>query len=160
MSKHSNKEKDEKTNVMRLLDAAGVAYVPHQIPLGDGDPLDGVTAARRMGKAPEEVFKTLVAQGPHGEHFVYVIPVADRLLPRRLLPGRDDQALPDLLRRGGRPRRYHDLLRREDRAADRGPARRPHRLRRRHRRRPDRILTPGGRYPHADPHLRQGRARP
>ena len=79
MSKHPHKEKDEKTNVMRLLDAAGVAYVPHQIPLGDGDPLDGVTAARRMGKEPEEVFKTLVAQGPHGEHFVFVIPVAESL---------------------------------------------------------------------------------
>lgn len=79
MSKHTNKEKDEKTNVMRLLDAAGVAYVPHQITLGDGDPLDGVTAARLMGKEPEEVFKTLVAQGPHGEHFVFVLPVAESL---------------------------------------------------------------------------------
>ena len=32
-----------------------------------------------LGKPPEEVFKTLVAQGPKGEHFVFVIPVAETL---------------------------------------------------------------------------------
>lgn len=32
-----------------------------------------------LGKPVEQVFKTLVAQGPKGEHFVYVIPVAETL---------------------------------------------------------------------------------
>ena len=38
-----------------------------------------VTAAALVGKPAEEVFKTLVAEGPKGEHFVYVIPVAETL---------------------------------------------------------------------------------
>jgi Cys-tRNA(Pro)/Cys-tRNA(Cys) deacylase len=75
----AKKEKEEKTNVMRLLEAAGIPYTPHQIPLAKDDPLDGVTAARKLGKAPEQVFKTLVAEGPKKEHFVFVIPVAETL---------------------------------------------------------------------------------
>ena len=71
--------KEEKTNVMRILEAAGVPYTPHRIPLGKDDPLDGVTAAGLLGKPVEQVFKTLVAEGPKGEHFVYVIPVAETL---------------------------------------------------------------------------------
>ena len=73
------KEKDEKTNVMRILEAAGVPYTPHRIPLAKDDSLDGVTAANLLGKPVEQVFKTLVAEGPKGEHFVYVIPVAETL---------------------------------------------------------------------------------
>ena len=72
-------KKEEKTNVMRLLDAAGIAYTPHQIDLRKEDNLDGVTAAGKLGKPVEMVFKTLVAQDPKGGHFVYVIPVAETL---------------------------------------------------------------------------------
>lgn len=77
MAKH--KEKEEKTNVMRVLEAAGIPYTPHQIPLSKDSPLDGVSAAALLGKPPEQVFKTLVTQGPKGEHFVFVIPVAETL---------------------------------------------------------------------------------
>lgn len=73
------KAKEEKTNVMRILEAAGVPYTPYQIAISKDDPLNGVTAAQRLGKPVEQVFKTLVAQGPKGEHFVYVIPVAETL---------------------------------------------------------------------------------
>lgn len=73
------KNKEEKTNVMRLLDAAGISYIPHEIPLSQNDALDGVTAAKRLGKPLEQVFKTLVAKGPKGEPFVFVIPVAENL---------------------------------------------------------------------------------
>ena len=73
------KNKEEKTNVIRILEAAGIPCTAHEIPLAKDDPLDGVTAARLLGKPVEQVFKTLVAEGPKGEHFVYVIPVAETL---------------------------------------------------------------------------------
>lgn len=71
--------KEEKTNVIRILEAAGIPCTAHEIPLSKDTPLDGVTAARLLGKPVEQVFKTLVAEGPKGEHFVYVIPVAETL---------------------------------------------------------------------------------
>ena len=71
--------KEEKTNVMRILNAAGIPYRSHRLPRTETPPLNGVDAARLLGKPPEQVFKTLVAQGPKGEHFVYVIPVAETL---------------------------------------------------------------------------------
>ena len=53
---------EEKTNVMRLLDQKKVPYIPRQYDVSDGA-LDGVTAARRLGVAPETCFKTLVTAG-------------------------------------------------------------------------------------------------
>ncbi len=71
--------KETKTNVMRLLETAGIPYTPHSIPLSKEDSLDGVTAARLLGKPEEQLFKTLVAEGVNGLHYVYVIPVAETL---------------------------------------------------------------------------------
>lgn len=73
------KEKEEKTNVIRLLEGAGIPCTHHTLDLPKGQVPDGVTAARMVGRPPEQVFKTLVAEGPKGEHFVYVIPVAETL---------------------------------------------------------------------------------
>lgn len=73
------KHKEEKTNVVRILEAAGIPCTAYEVPLEKGQVPDGVTAARRIGKPPEQVFKTLVAEGPKGEHFVFVIPVAETL---------------------------------------------------------------------------------
>lgn len=73
------KNKEEKTNVIRLLEAAGIPCTHHILDLDKNHVPDGVTAARILGKPPEEVFKTLVAEGPKGEHFVFVIPVAETL---------------------------------------------------------------------------------
>ena len=73
------KAKEEKTNVIRLLEAAGVPCTHHILDLPQGEVPDGVTAAALVGKPAEEVFKTRVAEGPKGEHFVYVIPVAETL---------------------------------------------------------------------------------
>jgi len=71
--------KDDKTNVMRLLDQAGIPYTPHAYPHGEGDALDGVSVAAAMGQDPETVFKTLVARGASGGLYVFDIPVADSL---------------------------------------------------------------------------------
>lgn len=73
------KNKEEKTNVMRLLEQKKVAYTAHTYP-HDGDTApDGVTVARSMGQDPARVFKTLVARGASGGYYVFDIPVAESL---------------------------------------------------------------------------------
>lgn len=69
--------KDDKTNVMRILDQKKVSYVSLRYEC-DGA-VSGVEAARRMGLDEKDVFKTLVTVGKSGEHYVFVIPVAEEL---------------------------------------------------------------------------------
>lgn len=71
------KHKEEKTNVMRILDQKKVSYIPHTYDPEAG--LDGVSVARQLGQDPECVFKTLVARGASGGYYVFDIPVADSL---------------------------------------------------------------------------------
>ena len=73
------KQKDEKTNVMRILDQKEIPYTPHTYPHEEGEAVDGVTVAGIMGQDPECVFKTLVARGASGALYVFDIPVADSL---------------------------------------------------------------------------------
>ena len=73
------KQKEEKTNVMRLLDQRKVPYTPHAYPHGDGEAPDGVTVARSLGLDPDRVFKTLVTKGASGGYYVFDIPVAATL---------------------------------------------------------------------------------
>ena len=72
-------KKEEKTNVMRVLEQKGIPYTPHTYPHEEGVAVDGVTVARTMGQDPETVFKTLVARGASGGLYVFDIPVADSL---------------------------------------------------------------------------------
>ena len=69
-----SKQKEEKTNVMRVLDQKKVPYTPHAYPVGDAAP-DGVSVAQMLGQDPAAVFKTLVAKGASGGHYVFDIPV-------------------------------------------------------------------------------------
>ncbi len=69
---------EQKTNVMRFLEQKKVAYTPHAYPHGD-EAVDGVTVAGLIGKAPESVFKTLVARGASKNIYVFVIPVCGEL---------------------------------------------------------------------------------
>ena len=71
------KDKDNKTNVMRLLEQAGIPYTPHTYD-PDG-PIDGVSVATILGQDPECVFKTLVTRGASGAYYVFDIPVAENL---------------------------------------------------------------------------------
>ncbi len=73
------KQKEEKTNVMRLLEQKNIPYTPHTYPHGEGDPIDGVSVAKSVDRDPETVFKTLVARGASGGLYVFDIPVADSL---------------------------------------------------------------------------------
>lgn len=69
---------EEKTNVMRMLEREKILYVPHQYPHGD-QPVDAVTVAALIGADPAAVFKTLVAQGASGGHYVFVLPAQGEL---------------------------------------------------------------------------------
>lgn len=73
------KKKDEKTNVMRILEQKKVAYTAHSYPHEEGVAVDGVTVAQTMGIDPARVFKTLVARGASGQHYVFDVPVAESL---------------------------------------------------------------------------------
>ena len=71
-------KKETKTNAMRILDQAGVSYEIHTYDVSD-DLIDGVSVARKCNEDPEQVFKTLVTVGNDKEHYVFVIPVAEKL---------------------------------------------------------------------------------
>jgi len=70
---------DQKTNVMRLLEQAGVRYVPHTYEWDGKTAPDGESVAKMLGQDPGQVFKTLVAVGASGGHYVFDIPVAESL---------------------------------------------------------------------------------
>ena len=72
------KKKEEKTNVMRVLEQKGISYTAHEYPHDDEAP-DGVSVARMLGQDPDAVFKTLVTRGASGSYYVFDIPVADTL---------------------------------------------------------------------------------
>ena len=67
-----------KTNAMRLLDAAGIEYTPMPYAYDESD-LSGMHIVSQIGLPPEQVFKTLVARGDKTGPVVFCIPVADEL---------------------------------------------------------------------------------
>ena len=71
------KKKEEKTNVMRVLEQHGIPYTPHTYP-PDG-PIDGVSVAGYLGQDVEQVFKTLVTKGASGGYYGFDVPVAENL---------------------------------------------------------------------------------
>ena len=73
------KNKEEKTNVMRVLEQKKIAYTAHSYPHEEGVAVDGVTVAKSMGFDPAQVFKTLVARGASGQYYVFDVPVAESL---------------------------------------------------------------------------------
>lgn len=68
-----------KTNVMRFLDQKKIKYIPHEYPVGEDIPTDGVTVANMIKKDVAEVYKTLVTVGASKKNYVFVIPVAESL---------------------------------------------------------------------------------
>lgn len=73
-----NREKETKTNVMRLLDKAGIAYRHLEYEVDEND-LSGTHAADVLGLDHNTVFKTLVLRGDKTGYFVCVIPVDDEV---------------------------------------------------------------------------------
>lgn len=71
------KKKEEKTNVMRILDNKGI---PHECRnYADTGAIGGVEVAEALGEDPAQVFKTLVTVGKSGDHYVFMVPVAEEL---------------------------------------------------------------------------------
>lgn len=75
------KSKENKTNVMRILDKAKISYEARSYE--DTDVEDshyyGATVARSLGEDPKTVYKTLVTEGKSREHYVFVIPAEEEL---------------------------------------------------------------------------------
>ena len=74
--------KEEKTNVMRILEQKKIPYTAHtyeetESPLGDRE--YGLHIARTLGQDVERVYKTLVARGASGAVYVFCVPVAESL---------------------------------------------------------------------------------
>lgn len=73
----AKKAKEEKTNVMRLLEQAKVECKHYSY--ANTDAISGIDVATVLGQNVDKVFKTLVTVGKSKEHYVFVIPVAEEL---------------------------------------------------------------------------------
>ncbi|MBE6601280.1 MAG: Cys-tRNA(Pro) deacylase [Ruminococcaceae bacterium] len=67
-----------KTNAMRMLDAAKIAYQVLEYQVDEND-LSGIHIAEQLGFPEEQMFKTLVARGDKTGPLVFCIPVAEEL---------------------------------------------------------------------------------
>ncbi len=73
MGKHKDKEKDIKTNAMRILDKN---RIPYQVNTYECEEfIDGIHIADMLGQSYDQSFKTLVTVGKSGEHYVFAIPI-------------------------------------------------------------------------------------
>lgn len=68
--------KNDKTNVMRILDKSKIPYESFEY---SAELTEGVLIAEALGEEKSAVFKTLVTESDKKEHFVFVIPVAETL---------------------------------------------------------------------------------
>ena len=73
----AKKEKDIKTNAMRMLDSKHISYTVNTYDCEDF--IDGVHIARMLGQSEDMSYKTLVTKGKSGGYFVFVLPVAKEL---------------------------------------------------------------------------------
>lgn len=69
--------KQEKTNVMRLLEQKKIPYKMHDYTSSGA--IAGEDVARVLGENPDEVFKTLVTVGKSKQNYVFLVPVNKEL---------------------------------------------------------------------------------
>ena len=65
------------TNAMRILSTNGIPYRVEQYEVDESD-LSAEQAAERLGMPPEQVFKTLVANGDHTGDMIVLLPAWGR----------------------------------------------------------------------------------
>ena len=70
-------KKEEKTNVMRILDQKKIKYVSHCY--ADTDAISGEEVATVLGQDSNRVFKTLVTIGNSNSYYVFLVPVNKEL---------------------------------------------------------------------------------
>ena len=76
------KNKEEKTNVMRILDQKKIPYTARFYEESEGPEGTreyGVHIAQTLGQDPARGFKTLVARGASGGIYVFEVPAAENL---------------------------------------------------------------------------------
>lgn len=67
------KDKNQKTNAMRILDKKKIPYKVNYYECDEF--IDGIHIADMLSQSYDMTFKTLVAQGKSGEYFVFVLPI-------------------------------------------------------------------------------------
>lgn len=77
MTEYMAKEKEIKTNAMRILDRMKIPYTHYTYECDEF--IDGMQIVEKLNLKPEQVYKTLVTQGHSKSYFVFVIPVAEEL---------------------------------------------------------------------------------
>lgn len=70
-------KKEEKTNVMRILEQKKISFRSHTY--ASTGAISGTEVAEALGQNPEQVFKTLVTQGASKSYYVFMIPVCEEL---------------------------------------------------------------------------------
>ena len=73
----ADKSKNEKTNVMRVLDKEGIPYQVHTYSPDTG--IDALSVSKALGQDPQAAFKTLDTQGKSRAYYVFVIPATGSL---------------------------------------------------------------------------------
>lgn len=71
------KQKEVKTNAMRILDRMKIAYTHQSYECEEF--VDGIQTADHLGLPHEKVYKTLVTLGADGQYFVFVLPIEAEL---------------------------------------------------------------------------------
>ena len=64
-----------KTNAIRLIEQQKITHEVFEYTTDDGEAVDGITVASKIGQPVEHVYKTLIATAGKGNYFVFVIPV-------------------------------------------------------------------------------------
>lgn len=70
-------KKQEKTNVMRILDQKKIPYESYTY--DSTEAISGMEVATVLGRNPNQVFKTLVTVGASKKNYVFVVPVCGEL---------------------------------------------------------------------------------
>lgn len=73
----ARKEKEIKTNAMRILDRMKIEYTHQSYECEEF--VDGMQTAENLGLPYEKVYKTLVTAGSDKQHYVFVIPIEEEL---------------------------------------------------------------------------------
>lgn len=71
------KQKEIKTNAMRILETMKIPFETHTYECDEF--IDGIQIADMLGLPHDKVFKTLVTVGASKNYFVFVIPIAEEL---------------------------------------------------------------------------------
>lgn len=123
----ARKEKLQKTNALRELERAGIAFEAVEYEHEGGTPASGygLHIAELLGEDPDAAFKTLVTVTPSGGHVVCCIPVASELDLKKaaaaagektlsMLPMKDLEAVTGYVRGGcspvGMKKRYRTVF--------------------------------------------------